>query len=70
MLLRRPRTDWFFLLHAATRPAGFQDIRVYGRDGISDARLVWKAPSSTSEQPGHLRRNSTDQQQTRKPTQR
>lgn len=42
MLLRRPRTERFFLLHAATRPAGFQDIRVYGRDGISDARLVWK----------------------------
>ncbi|MFJ3955880.1 hypothetical protein ACIPXV_38600, partial [Streptomyces libani] len=42
MLLRHPRTERFFLLHAATRPAGFQDIRVYGRDGISDARLVWK----------------------------
>src|SRR5688572_6616284 len=42
MLLRRPRTEWFFLLHAATGPAGFQDIRVYCRDGISDARLVWK----------------------------
>lgn len=42
MLLRRPRTDRFFLLHAATRPAGFQDVRVYGRDGISEARLVWK----------------------------
>lgn len=42
MLLRRPRTEWFFLLHAAMGPAGFQDIRVYGRDGISDARLVWK----------------------------
>ncbi|MEV0281332.1 hypothetical protein AB0I22_33800 [Streptomyces sp. NPDC050610] len=42
MLLRRPRTERFFLLHAATRPAGFQDIRVYCRDRISDARLVWK----------------------------
>lgn len=42
MLLRRPRTERFFLLYAAMRPAGFQDIRVYGRDGISDARLVWK----------------------------
>lgn len=42
MLLRRPRTEWFFLLHAATGPAGFQDVRVCGRDGISDARLVWK----------------------------
>lgn len=42
MLLRRPRTERFFLLHAATWPAGFQDIRVYERDGISDARLVWK----------------------------
>lgn len=42
MLLRRPRTEWFFLRHPATRPTGFQDLRVYGRDGISDARLVWK----------------------------
>jgi GNAT superfamily N-acetyltransferase len=32
------------VLSAARRDAacGFQDIRVYGRDGISDARLVWK----------------------------
>lgn len=42
MLLRRPRTKWFFLLHVGTRPAGLQDLRVYSRDGISDARLVWK----------------------------
>lgn len=42
MLVRHSRTERFFLLHATTRPAGFQDIRVYGRDGISDARLVWK----------------------------
>jgi hypothetical protein len=42
MLLRRPRTERFLLLHPATQPAGFQNIRVYGRDGISDARLMWK----------------------------
>ncbi|WUH90407.1 GNAT family N-acetyltransferase [Streptomyces sp. NBC_00433] len=42
MLLRRPRTERFFLLYRAAQPAGFRNIRVYGRDAISDARLVWK----------------------------
>jgi hypothetical protein len=42
VLFRHPRTERFFLLYRAAQPAGFQNIRVYGRDAISDARLVWK----------------------------
>ncbi|MGW4788576.1 hypothetical protein [Streptomyces sp. NPDC004230] len=39
---RHPRTQRFFLHYPEALPAGHQNIRVYDRDGLDWARLVWK----------------------------
>ncbi|MFD7705733.1 GNAT family N-acetyltransferase [Streptomyces sp. NPDC059786] len=40
--LRHPRTHRFFIHWPNDTPAGHQNIRVYDREGIDWARLVWK----------------------------
>ncbi|MFE1850604.1 hypothetical protein ACFYYI_34590 [Streptomyces sp. NPDC002387] len=39
---RHPRTQRFFLHHPEAHPGGYQNIRVYDREGLDWARLVWK----------------------------
>lgn len=40
--IRHPRTRRFFLHYPESGPASHQEIKVYDRKGIDDARLVWK----------------------------
>jgi len=40
--IRHPWTECFFLHHAATAPAGHQNIYVWSKAGYDNARLVWK----------------------------
>ncbi|MEU6497568.1 hypothetical protein ABZ890_45685 [Streptomyces sp. NPDC046984] len=39
---RHPRTQRFFLHYPEAHPGGHQNIRVYDREGLDWARLVWK----------------------------
>lgn len=40
--IRHPRTHRFFLHYPEAGPASHQEIKVYDREGIDSARLVWK----------------------------